>query len=358
MSAGTENQDGSVTLTPAQLIGLTVTPASNDSNDFTLSVTAISTDGADTAQTTASLPVTVSPVADTPSLNISAASGDEDSAIALDIAAALSDASEVLSITVSDIPAGAVLSAGTENQDGSVTLTPAQLTGLTVTPALNDSNDFTLSVTATSTDGADSATTSAVLTVTVLDSAPLVSGLTARSAQVAPTLVVHGLSTDTPFIELQELSSVSVDSINGVEPTDLLLANDHPVSVTFMNETAGFQNTIGFYKIAEDGGIADVTIIFENASRIGSGGNLIAGESSVALDVAARDQFGFSSSPMALEVMISAVSRMAHSSSATARRRRPSPVSAQRWSSSAITGPRSRCREMCTTRPLAATRRR
>ena len=112
-----------------------------------------------------------SPVADAPALVVAAASGDEDSAIALDIAAALSDTdgSESLSdVTISGIPAGAVLSVGTV-VNGSVTLTQAQLVNLTITPPDDSDADFTLSVSVTSTegDGGDSAVTTVALPVSV-----------------------------------------------------------------------------------------------------------------------------------------------------------------------------------------------
>jgi len=148
-------------------------------------------------------------------------------------------------------------------------------------------------VTATSTDGDDDAATTAVLPVTVVDTVPVVSGLAAQNAQVAPTLIVHDLSTDTPILELTERSAVPSGSVNGVVLADLTLAADHPVSVTFLGETAGYKNTIGYYRIAEDGSISEVTILFANASQAGSGGSLIPGESSVALDVAAGDRLGF-----------------------------------------------------------------
>ncbi len=97
--------------------------------------------------------------ADAPVLTTSDASGDENSAIDLDIASALTDASESLSITISGVPAGASLSAGTDNGDGTWTLTQAQLAGLTLMPPADSDADFTLTVTATSTDDSDTAQT-------------------------------------------------------------------------------------------------------------------------------------------------------------------------------------------------------
>jgi hypothetical protein len=105
--------------------------------------------------------VTVAADADAPSLTVSAASGTEDTAIALTIASALvdTDGSETQSIVISGVPSGAVLSAGTDNGDGSWTLTSAQLSGLTITPPLHSDVDFTLTVVATATEanGGDTA---------------------------------------------------------------------------------------------------------------------------------------------------------------------------------------------------------
>ncbi len=64
-------------------------------------------------------------------------------------------------------------------------------------------------------------------------------------------------------------------------------------TVTFNGESAGFKNTLGMYKISESGEIYDVQILFANASLRGSGGNLVAGQSSVDVDLKAGDQVGF-----------------------------------------------------------------
>ena len=172
LSAGTDNGDGTWTLTPADLAGLTVTPPADSDADFTLSVSATSTetDGG-TATTVASLDVTVTGVADVPTVTVADVSGAEDSAIALDIGVALNDldgSEPITDITVSGVPSGAQLSAGTDNLDGTWTLTPADLAGLTITPPADSDADFTLSVSATSTEAeGDAATTLANLDVTV-----------------------------------------------------------------------------------------------------------------------------------------------------------------------------------------------
>lgn len=82
----------------------------------------------------------------------------------LDISAALTDfdGSESLSITVSGMPAGATLSTGTDNHDGSWALTPVELAGLSVTAA--DTAGFQLSVKATAIEalGGTASTTATV----------------------------------------------------------------------------------------------------------------------------------------------------------------------------------------------------
>ena len=99
--------------------------------------------------------LTVSAVADAPSLAVGPASGNTDTAIALTIAASQTDAdlSETLSVEVSGVPAGAALSAGVDQGGGVWLLTPAQLAGLTITPAAGDASDFILTVRAITSEG-------------------------------------------------------------------------------------------------------------------------------------------------------------------------------------------------------------
>ena len=155
LSAGTDNGDGTWTLSAADLEGLTITPAANDSSNFQLTVTATSTDGTDTSTVTQTLDVTVAGVADAPELNVSNATGTEDTAIPLNIDAALTDETEVLGVSISGIPEGAVLMSGDQVitvSGGVANLTPEQLEGLTITPPANFDGNFDLTVTATSTE--------------------------------------------------------------------------------------------------------------------------------------------------------------------------------------------------------------
>ena len=64
-------------------------------------------------------------------------------------------------------------------------------------------------------------------------------------------------------------------------------------SVTFENESAGYKNALGMYKIGADGTISDVEIVFANASLKNSGGDLVGGKSIADVTIHAGDKVGF-----------------------------------------------------------------
>ncbi|MBL8836467.1 MAG: hypothetical protein JNL66_09485, partial [Alphaproteobacteria bacterium] len=163
---GQAGPNGTWLLTEGDLSGLTLsgTPSDGDT-DFTLTVTVdVSQNGTPLPPLTGTIDVVVDAVADLPTLTLNGtASGAEETAIALpDIAAGLQDldGSESLTLTISGVPTGATLSAGTDNGDGSWTLTgltQAQLDALTITPPADFSGSFDLTVTATATEAATTA---------------------------------------------------------------------------------------------------------------------------------------------------------------------------------------------------------
>ena len=73
-----------------------------------------------------------------------------DNAIQLDIANRLDEmgAREILSITISNVPAGAALSAGTDNSGGTWSLTLTDLDGLSLAPPPGWSGDISLLISA------------------------------------------------------------------------------------------------------------------------------------------------------------------------------------------------------------------
>ena len=185
----------SVDVTGWMLADLTITPPADSDAGFTLSVTTVSTEASngDMATTKADLEVTVDAVADAPTLSIVDGSGDEDTAIALSIDPALTDAdgSEALSLQVAGIPVGATLSDGSNSFTATVGDTKADISGwdlssLSISPPANSDADFTLTVTATSTEASngDEATIKGNLSVSV------------SSVADAPALTVADASGD------------------------------------------------------------------------------------------------------------------------------------------------------------------
>lgn len=84
-----------------------------------------------------------------------------------------------------------------------------------------------------------------------------------------------------------------------VDMNNLKIAVDTTARITFDGESAGYKNTLGMYKIAADGTITGVDILFANASLKGSGGDLVGGKSSVDVDIKAGDRVGFFVAPNA-----------------------------------------------------------
>jgi Ca2+-binding RTX toxin-like protein len=216
LSAGTMDAGGVWHLAPQQLEGLTLTPPLNDANDFTVTVRGIAeeSENGNTAVTEATFAVTVNAVADAPGIGVADSVGDEDAAIALNLAAYYPDldGSEVHRIELIGIPAGAVLSAGTLDADGVWHLTPQQLEGLTLTPPLNNDNDFTVTVRgiAEESENGNTAVTEATFAVTV------------NAVADAPELVVVDMVADEDHATPLELFPQLVDT-DGSETLSLLI---------------------------------------------------------------------------------------------------------------------------------------
>ena len=185
LSAGTAQGGGVYILTPDQLANLTITSAPNFSGSFDLTVVAISTEssnGATAQSAPETINITVHPVADGPSFPASGGTGTEDTAIPLTLVTLLDgDGSEAITtVTVSGVPVGASLSAGTNNGGGTWTLNGADLIGLTLTPPTDFAGTIQLTVTATTEEGATGG--------------QFTSGPTAVAVQVNPAADIPNLS--------------------------------------------------------------------------------------------------------------------------------------------------------------------
>lgn len=170
LSAGTENPDGTISLTEAELDGLTITIPTEQSA-FNVQVSATLSDENGNSETTVASVPSPDVYVDGTTVETENASGTEDTAIALDIdlGRADSDGSETVSITIADVPVGALLSAGTDNGNGTWTLNESDIDGLTITPASNSDADFQLGVTVTTTEAStgDASDSSATIDVAV-----------------------------------------------------------------------------------------------------------------------------------------------------------------------------------------------
>ncbi|MEX0582582.1 MAG: hypothetical protein WD185_02850, partial [Sneathiella sp.] len=194
-------------------------PPANSDADISLDVTANFENGAGaTGSADASGIAIIDAVADVPTVSgEDSAGGAENTAIALpEISAALqdSDGSETLTLSVGGVPVGATLSDGVNNfaGDGSdADITGWDLANLTITPPADDGTDFTLTVTAIATEGADAAgggeltdtnneaSTSFTIDVTV-DSSPPPGDDGPTAVDDRPTVVIEAVDTHAVFI--------------------------------------------------------------------------------------------------------------------------------------------------------------
>ena len=245
LSAGSHNADGSVTLTPAQLAGLTLT-GDGETTIFDLKVTATAVDGGDTA-TSASLSgtfhVNVTPVADTPTLTTpGTVSGNEGQPIALNISSALPevDRDEALTITIGGIPDGVKLDDANHDRilitHGTATLTPSELAGLTLTgDAVTQHFDLTL--TASTVDGSSAG---APVTKTLhVDVAPI--------AVTEDVNVVAGNLTTAGSVSFADVGLSSTHSVSFVplDPNNAFLGTFSP--------TLGKDGTVAWtFTVADD----------------------------------------------------------------------------------------------------------
>jgi hypothetical protein len=195
LSAGVNNGDGSWTLTPAQLEGLTLTPPGNWSGRMELVLVAHAMEGANASHgnSRAGFVVEVEAVADRPMLDVAAtAAGDEDGLLVLDLRARLGDGdgSESLFLRVTGVPAGAGFTAGTRNADGSWTIPGEALPGLGFLPPPDYAGTLRLSFTALSVEGnGDTASTDPIemsITLRPVTDAPLLALADATGAEDRP----------------------------------------------------------------------------------------------------------------------------------------------------------------------------
>jgi VCBS repeat-containing protein len=239
----------------------------------TLTVTA--TDSATGASLSETIALTVDPVA--PTLTAPASlSVVQGQTVALNISETPYDARDVVSLTISGVPADATLSAGTHNADGTWSLTPAQLSGLTLTAGA--ATVTSLTVTATNTLGITASTSDPIaLTVTP-----------ASTASISVAVSVAGGGAVQQGQSLLALATITGDAADLSVPVTYQWQSSSDGGQTWTNVAATAAGTFGgvagsLYQLTE----ADEGKIFRaEASITDDTGHLVSANSQPTVSVA------------------------------------------------------------------------
>ncbi len=144
----------------------------------------------------------------------------------------------------------------------------------------NSSETLTETFTVTNADGV----TTQDITITIQGSDNGVPDILVEDSDISVTTgtLDHDFSRDDFDFGAQDDAS----DASGVDPSDLTLESESNVTVTFISEAAGYDNSLGWYQIDEVGRITNVGMIFANAN------DLTAGDS-VTLSGVSEGEIGF-----------------------------------------------------------------
>ncbi|MGB0467505.1 MAG: tandem-95 repeat protein [Pontibacterium sp.] len=319
LSAGKLLSDGSVAVKPADLNGLSLT-VDYDVPSFDLQVSAVSRESTsgDTANSVIqTLRVDVSQVAEAADLTVSAATGNEDSAIALAISVQ-TEPGEVVTVLVSNVPDDAELSAGNRNAAGVYQLTVDELEGLSLTAS--NPGSFILGIEVQTAVNGSASSSSEVLPVVVeavADQAVITAPdlMTAIEGELVPFDIDLNLPQGSAELVALEISGVPAGA-------QLLTAGGIPMSVvdgvaTLQSTSLAIVNTMmaGLQlqaPLVEGDGAEFVLTV--KATSTENNGNTVVSESNVTLVV--NDQFsvvpglqiaaaeGNEDAPVMLDIMV------------------------------------------------------
>lgn len=237
--------------------GFTLTPPADSDVDLTgIKVTATSTETSnnDAASVSEEIDVVVDALFDNPTVDGLDNAGAENTALDVDItgAAGDTDGSEtVVKYEVSDVPDGFVFNQGTNLGGGVWSFTPAQLTGLQITPPTDYVGDINLTVKVFTTENpGDVEVDTSDNTATETD----VFNLEWKPEANPPSLSVNGGVDDA---RVKEDGSVDVDIVAALDPNasgnEILT-----VTVTGIDASWGFSAPVGTYDSAS--GIWTITL--------------------------------------------------------------------------------------------------
>jgi hypothetical protein len=256
--------------TDVDLTGLVVRVTATESNGQSIS-------------RTGNMNIYVDAIADAPSLSASGDTGHASQPLDLTISTAVTDidgSESITRITVSGVPSGVTLSAGTDLGGGVWQLTAAQLANLKVITPPTFSGSFTLEVSSTSTEtnisgyeattlnNSATSTTHVDFHVTCGPLAPVLNvETTSTTADVNVQTFEHVFSTDVVFPSVTEGQVFNHPEAMGINPTDLAVDRDVSAQVSWVSEGAGYNNSLGYYVVDAGGRITGVQFLFANASQ-------------------------------------------------------------------------------------------
>lgn len=246
--------DGTVTVS-----GLTFTPDANFSGSVKIGFSTGVTDGPSSTTSSASLTINVGAVIDDTVITANMVSGNEDTAIALDVSIAHQDlvgtgtwGSENASVVIGNVPAGAVIEGAYNNGDGTWTVKAANLTitangiqlnGVKYLPGQDDSSDQQLTVTTYIFEKGNSTPQVTTEDFWVRVNA-VTDGATVNPADVTTTEdAVIGLDLGAQLLDVVGDSEATTITITGV-----------PAGASFASSSGDFANTgVGTAQVQGDG---------------------------------------------------------------------------------------------------------
>ena len=272
----------------ATLDTFAVTPPADSDTSFTLDVAIVSRepDGS-TATATTTHTIDVTGVVDAPTVTGSTTTTPEDRPVPLAglVAAELTDrdGSETIAVTISGVPAGASLTAGTDLGGGVWSLDPAELADIAFIPPADFDGPIGLTLTATTTETAtgETATVDAPISIDVeaVADAPNVTGgsfTTAEDTAISLATLggaLGGALTDTDGSEtltfrIEGLPAGATPSAGAVQPDGSLLLTPAELATLSVTPPVNFHGTVPLKLVAiategANGDVAETATSFE-----------------------------------------------------------------------------------------------